>query len=547
MDSQRLRLQEIIEKEVFITKDQEKIVQPNGTRSTWLFDFRRVLLQAITLKLVNELFWDKCQKEYPFQIGGIEVAAIPLITGLVMGLSERGQIVNGFFIRKSRKKSGLLHMIEGTVTDEKIILVDDILNTGQSFIRQVEVIESLGKKVDMIFAILRFRDLEYYKYFHDKGIKIVSIFTLDDFTGALGVANLIDKKESAVPMPFKIEWYFKSEDPNYFYVIPKSVPVLDDNKLYFGSDNGTFWALNQSDGSISWKYRILGSGKKMIFSSPVLYKNMVYFGAYDGNFYALDTDTGKKRWIFMEADWIKSSPSIAPDLNLVFVGLEFGLWKKKGGLVALDAASGEKKWEFIIVERINSTPTYSKKNNLVFVSSNNSMMYALTASTGKLVWELKIEGEIHGSFAINEEENIVAASSSDGRVYILEIDTGNLVSKIEVGESLYSTPLISGEQLYVPSLDKCLYCFELSSGNLLWKFETKGRIFASPEIIEGKIYIGSNDGRLYELDVITGKNTSISQITERITNKIAYNSDTKTFFVSTFANEIYCLRRSQVK
>lgn len=537
-------LQAIIENEVFVTKDKEKIIHYDGTESSWLFDFRRVLLRADVLNNIGEVFWDTFKNEYPFQVGGIEVAAIPLITNFVLKSREKEKPANGFFIHKSRKKDGLMKMIEGEIKDEKIILVDDILNSGKSFIRQVEAVESLGKKVYAVFAILRFRDLEYYSYFHERGIKVVSLFTLDDFKDTLGISNKIDKKELPVPMPFKIEWYFKSENPNYYYVVPKSAPVIDDTKLYFGSDSGNFWALNQSDGTVAWKYKVGFHAKgKYIFSSPAIYKNLVYFGAYDGNFYALDKETGKKKWIFMEADWIGSSPSVAPDIGLVFVGLEFGLWKKRGGIVALDAETGKKKWEYTMVEHVHSTPAYSSKYKIVVIGGNDDTVRAFNAEKGKLLWEFRTGGNVKESFSFDELRGLVAFGSFDSNVYVLKVKTGELVHKIKTNESIYSTPLIYEGHLYVASLDKILYFVDLDTGAVIWKFQTNGRIFASPIIIENKIYVGSNDGRLYEIDLVTGKNTAYFQSVERITNAISYNPKTKIFFLPTFANEIYCLSR----
>ena len=180
-------LRDIIEREVFIPKGKEYFVSRNGDESNWIFDFRRVLMRPPVLRAVSSLFLKQFKSAMPFQIGGIEVAAIPLITGLAMALSEHGHNVNAFFIRKSRKRDGLLKMVEGNITEEKIILVDDVSNTGKSFIRQVEVIESLGKKVDSVFSILRFRDLDYYSYLHERGIEIKSIFMLDDFKDSLGM------------------------------------------------------------------------------------------------------------------------------------------------------------------------------------------------------------------------------------------------------------------------------------------------------------------------------------------------------------------------
>ncbi|OGM93835.1 hypothetical protein A2935_04125 [Candidatus Wolfebacteria bacterium RIFCSPLOWO2_01_FULL_47_17b] len=544
MESQRLKLRGVIEQEVFVTKDMERSVNPNGTEALWLFDFRRVLLRAEVLDWVGELFWEKCKNEYPFQVGGIEVAAIPLITELTLKMREKRAPANGFFIRKSRKKSGLLRMIEGELTDEKVILVDDTINTGKSFIRQVEVIESLGKKVSMVFVILRYRDESYYDYFHKKGIKIFSLFTLDDFKDSLNVKNVVDRERKSVPMLFHPQWYWKAEKPDYFHVIPKSTPLLDDTKIYFGTDNGSFWALNQSDGSTVWEYKtLLVSRKRKVFSSAALYKDFIYFGAHDGNFYALDKNTGKRKWVFMEADWIRSSPCVALDLGLVFVGLEFGLWKKHGGIAAIDAETGKKKWEYVLPEYVHSSPTYSKKFGLVICGCNDFSVYAFDAATGKLLWTRKTDGEIKESFAFDEERGLVCFGSLDSYLYVLKTKTGELVRKIRMDGWMYSTPLISSRFVYAASLDKHVYCIDLETGAVVWKFETQGRIFASPEIIGDKIYIGSNDGRLYELDAVTGKNTAIFQATERITNKIVYNAEMETIFLPTFANEIYCLKK----
>lgn len=544
MESSQLKLKEVIEKEVFLTKKETKSVDQNGIETDWIFDFRKVLLSAEILDTVSELFWGEFKNEHPFQVGGIEVASIPLITAFVLKAREKNKISNGFFIRKSRKKSGLLRMIEGEISDDKIILVDDIINSGKSFVRQVEVIESLGKKVSAVFVILRFRDLSYYTYLNERGIKIISLFTLEDFKNSLGVSNLVDKNELPVPTPFEIDWYFKSEKPNYFLVTAKSAPAIDKEKIYFGGDNGTFWALNQADGKIAWEYKILlGSQKRRTFSSPVVYKNVVYFGANDGNFYALDSSTGKRKWVFLEADWIGSSPCIAEDIGTIFVGLEFGLWKKQGAVVALDSSSGKKVWQFLMSGLTQSSPAYSSKLKVVVCGCNDFSVYGLDAKTGKLLWVFKTDGEITGSFAFDETRGVVAFGSFDSSVYILNAKTGKLIHKTKTDEAIFSTPTISGGFVYVSSLDKSMYCIDLDKGIVVWKFKTNARIFSSPEIIGDSVYIGSNDGRLYELDLKTGKNTAFFQATERITDKITHNKATGKIFLATFANEIYCLSK----
>ena len=335
------KLHKIIEAEVFITKEQERIISSRGTESKWLFDFRKILLDSHHLNLVSELFWETYKDKLPFQVAGLEVASLPLCClGIVMKSVERGNPVNGFYIRKSRKKDGLLHMIEGKVTDEPIILVDDIINSGKSFLRQLAVMDELNKQVKDIFVILRFRDTPYYKFANERNIEITSLFSLPDFGHKLH----IDKSRKLNYDQFVTKWYFRSKGANFHYVVPKSAPVIDSDRVYFGSDTGNFWALNQNDGSVAWKYKVGWHAKgKSIFSTPAVYRNTVFFGSYDGNVYALDTKTGKRRWIFMEADWVGSSPCIAEDLGLLFIGLEFGLFSKQGGIAGVRCNYGRKK------------------------------------------------------------------------------------------------------------------------------------------------------------------------------------------------------------
>lgn len=524
------------------------ILLPNGRIGTWTYDFRPLLLNNESLDLACRSLWDALPKNPPFQIGGLETAAIVLVAGLLAKAREHGIHTNGFYIRKSRRKDGLQNQIEGILTDKNIVLVDDALNSGRSFMRQIKAIEEAGKKVHTIAVLIRYRDLSFYKEFTDRGIKIVSIFTLKDLPGEHDAKPHGTQHPSPLPRdPFNIEWKFESLNPSYFNVLPKSAPAIDDARLYFGADNGTLWALNQSDGTVAWSFKTLyGAGAKRIFSSPAVSKGIVYFGAYDGNFYALDSSTGNKKWVFMDADWVGSSPCVAKDLGAVFVGLEFGLWNKAGALVALDTNTGEKRWQYTTETMVHSSPAYSKKFGLVVVGSTEGKVYACNAGTGSLLWTYSTGGPVRASFAFDEERGYVCFGSEDRNIYVLDVRTGKKVYSIEILEPIYSSPIVAQGHLYFGLLDKRMMCIDLKNGNVLWTTWAHSRIFSSPIIIDGNIFFGSNDGRLYEVDANTGQEISYMQLTERIVNKIAYNPHSKQFFVPTYANQIYCLSRKTV-
>ncbi|KKR27074.1 MAG: quinonprotein alcohol dehydrogenase, partial [Microgenomates group bacterium GW2011_GWC1_39_7] len=361
-----------------------------------------------------------------------------------------------------------------------------------------------------------------YEFLKENGIKAVSLFTLEDFELSLS------KKRDEIRTNFEILWRFQSPNPNYFYRVPKSAPVIDDQKLYFGSDSGYFWAIDKKGGSSVWKYKVGWHAKgKSIFSSPALWNNFVYFGSYDGNVYALDKNTGKVKWIFMEADWVGSSPAVAPDLGLVFIGLEFGLWRKRGGIVALDLETGEKKWDFIMSEYTHSSPVYDKKCGVVAIGSNDCKVYLFNAQNGKLLWEFQAGGEIKASLCIDDKRKLLIFGAFDGYIYMLNLSSGELLYKFKTLAAIYSAPVIYENNVIVSSLDKKIYSINLDTKGLNWDYQCGGRAMTTPLIVEQSIWVGATDGAIYEIEASSGKLLSIFRTTERITNRPAYDLESK--------------------
>lgn len=542
MTTQLERLKTFIKEEVFVRQGDELFVPES---SAWIMDFRRVCLDPHFLDIYTEVFYERFKEQYPFQIGGMEVAAIPLVSAIVMKMREKGMPVNGFFIRKSRKKTGLLKMVEGKLTEDPVVLVDDLINNGYTLDRQLKVIAEANRKVVAFFVLLRFRDGSAYAKYGDLGIRIESLFSLDDFRESLG--TMLIEKTLITKENFDVSWYFKAGGARLEYVIPKSGLVLDDKRVYMGTDRGIAVALDLKDGKVIWEHRIgLGTKEgKEIFSTPVLYEGKLYFGAYDGNVYCLDAETGKKVWVSFEADWIHGSPVISSERKVLYVPTVFGLRGKEGGMVALNLQTGKALWRKDLAPATRSTPTVVEKEKKIFVGGEDGTLFALNIETGQTSWSFKSGGAIKDAPTYDEKSGMILFSSFDGAVYALRASDGFLLWKYEIGLANYSSPYLWQDKVYVTSLDKNLYCLNLSTGRELWKFPTRARIFSSPRIYENKLYFGANDARLYQLDPLTGKQTGFFQSVERITNPLLFEPVSKKFLLQTYANEIYCLNKSQ--
>jgi orotate phosphoribosyltransferase len=525
-----------IERQGFVRAGEATIISADGRPEAWIFDIKNILLQADILEDVAHLFWEQFASEAPLQIGGMETAGIPLVTCLVLKAKElAGQDhATGFFIRKARKKYGLMKIIEGTlVPGRKIVLVDDLTNDGKSLISQIEILEAQGDYVHAVWTLLRYREESFYTYFHDKGIQVRSLFSLADFKETLGVK--FTQSVTVRTTQWERIWKFQSESPSYFHVIMKSDPAIDQERVYVGSDSGIFWSLNQSDGSVAWSYQVgRDLQKKGIFSSPRVWNGRVYFGAYDGNVYCLDSKSGKREWVFDGADAVGSSPAIAPDLNMLFIGLEFLLWGRRGGIAALDLATGARIWEYHMPCFTHSTPLYIPEHQQVVIGSNDGAVYSFHAQTGKLLWKFSTgepsdtelatgfgNRDIKASFAYDQGLDALFFGAVDGMCYSIDRKTGHDGS------------------LFFSSVDKHLYCLDARTMAPRWKWHAGARIFASPVLIDGDIYIGANTGRVSQICAATGVELGFLSLTERVTNAVAYNARTKRFFIPTFANEVY--------
>lgn len=557
------RMRHMIEHDAFVKSPPARLVARGGgtTDGRWLFDFRSAFLKPEVLADLAALFWEEHPGDEPLQIGGMETASIPLVTALVYaGHREYGKKdLTGFFIRKSRKKDALMKAMEGSFDPKRpIILVDDIVNSGTSLIKQIETIEGVGGKVTEIWTVLRYRDHAQYEYFAKKSIPIRSLFSLNDFEQTLHVQNLLAEKPWPDRYPYRVVWRFVSEGASFEHVLPKSDPICDDARIYFGSDRGTLWALDKRNGSVAWSYDTKAGDGRGIFSSPALASGVVIFGSYDGNIYALDAVTGKPKWIAREGDWIGSSPAVAMDLGLVFIGLEFGLWRKRGGFIALDLTTGKRMWRYAKMPcYTHSSPLYIYEHQEVVIGSNDGAVYLFDAKSGTLKW--RFEGgalsradlgrgdspiAVKESFAYDAERDLIIFGNMSGSLCFVERKTGQLADIFRAEYGFFSTPVLHADSVLASSLDKHLYCIDLETRRQKWRFNAGARIFATPVVIDDRIYIGSNSGKMVELDPATGREQSFLQLTERITNKIAYDAPTKRFFVPTQANELYCIERS---
>ncbi len=533
------RLEEIIKSEALVRKEEQPFMtSSSGKPTNWLLDLRRTMLKAEAMEYITDLFWDMYEDKYPFQVGGMEVAAVPLVTAIILKGREKGYDINGFLIRKNRKQSGLGKNIEGVVTDDPVILVDDLLNSGSSMEKSKIIVAQEDQNVREVFVIVDFQSSAGLHWREENNIEVNSIFTGEDLD------LQFSQKRSTLKIEYKFVWRHYSEGAFPFHLVPKSTPLLIDNYIYMGVSAGKMLCIDRQSGEAVWEFEAKGAGgKKGIFSSPAYHSGRIYFGAYNGNVYCITADKGELVWENPACDWVGSSPLIVPGHNMLYIGLEYERLRAKGSNAAFNLDTGSRVWETPQKKFQHGSAAYWEEDDLVIFGNANHDITAYEALTGKPVWTYDTDRSIKYPPAIDKERKIVVASSFDGNIYILDVRTGEKKAAIQTNDICYSTPLIAFGKIFCGSGDKNMYIIDADSFELVEKMDFHSRIFSSPRIIDENVIFGTNGGVIVELDPETHDVVGKTQLPDAVTNAVASSEGGRYIYASTHMNELYAIRR----
>ena len=542
----RYLLWRAISERAILRSENQRLIGPRGNDNSWLIDIRRIFMEAPLLNAVVDLFWDELADKLPFQVCGMEVAAIPLVAAILMRSASRGTPVNGFIVRKERKTYGTGSLIEGVIGDDPIVVIDDILNTGRSLEKIRVVLEQENKSFTLAFVVIDYQSPKGLAWRKGRGIVVHGLFGLPEF----GLTVRQPRAERAMAI-FRNAWSFTAPDPNFFYRVPKSFPATDGKRVFFGSDCGTFWCLSASDGSVAWQFNVNARGHKNLWSAPAILARKVFFGSYDGNVYCLDAEDGREVWRFIGADWVGSSPALAPALNLLFIGLEYAGDGKRGGIVGLNLETGEKVWEHPTKRYTHASPAFWPERQVVACGSNDNEMFLLDAVTGAMRWRFETKGEggrkgsIRHAPAFDVVRGHVVTGCADGCIYIIDVETGNEVWSVRTDNTIYTVPLVIEDTAYVGSTDKYLYILDLERRQLRNRIFAGSKIFGPPRLLEGRVYFGACNGMVYEVDRVTDEVTGMHQLPDAVTNALSYNAETQHFYGLTYVNQLFAFERIQ--
>jgi outer membrane protein assembly factor BamB len=274
-----------------------------------------------------------------------------------------------------------------------------------------------------------------------------------------------------------------------------SSPAVAGGKVYFGSGDGSVYAVDAKSGILQWKF----ATGDVVHSSPAVVNGIVYIGSWDSVLYALDAETGVARWTFQAGkdhaihnqEGFQSSPAVVD--GTVYVGCRdahvYALDCRDGpqevGLPHLEVlgdrnARGARRarlcrdlgqlrgsWRSTRrrdacastwTSRPTSSPRRRSRETSPTSGDHNGKLYAIDAKKGTIAWEFRTE-----------------ASRTDP-MKVLNPDGG-------LRQEAFAPLFGDFQDMYAD----------------FTRFHSIGAIVSSPAVDGGVVFIGSMDGNLYAL------------------------------------------------
>ena len=308
-------------------------------------------------------------------------------------------------------------------------------------------------------------------------------------------------------------------------------PVADANAVYTITHGGIVTATHASDGSRLWQVDIDPSTDETQTSTSggiALAEGDLIVHASKGTLFSLRADTGQENWRVEFPVFLADGPTVSNGV-IVFTDLD-------GKLYALAQSDGEELWSRIGTQdttRITGASFPAINDNEVIASGGDGEILSLSLNQGDFLWGENLT-PLQLSTALDSIPDLRTHPVHDGGLVFIVTPSANIYAfNANTGREVWQKPLrvlempwLSGQTLYMATIDGRLYALRRQDGAIRWMVELPGAYdpnlsvsedavrYTSPIVAAGQVMIASSQGRLLTFDAMTGaagENISIGQ------------------------------------
>ena len=225
----------------------------------------------------------------------------------------------------------------------------------------------------------------------------------------------------------KVKWAFAYPGATQ----ARSQPIVQNGKIFVGSQDGTVYALDLDSGCAHWTFKADTEVRHALSLGAVkgVGSGALFFGDFAGSVYAIDQSSGELIWKTKANDHPDTTITGSPKLHndVLYVPLSSREWASaanpayqcctfRGGVVAINTADGSQKWLNYTVDE--PMPT----------GEVNNMGVAFLAPSGAPVWNSPTIDVARNRLYVGTGENYSSpASETSDAVIAFDLDDGELI------------------------------------------------------------------------------------------------------------------------
>jgi outer membrane protein assembly factor BamB len=311
---------------------------------------------------------------------------------------------------------------------------------------------------------------------------------------------------------------------DYRYKI--ATPAWGEDKVFFATDAGYIYALDDVGGAVLWSGRLTaGSGQQAELSTQIVYDaGRIYVGSWEGKYYCLDVagDGGAPK-----IEWTYEVPEVCYDWysGAVVIG-DYVLFGNKDGLLTcvtkaggnqVDTCDLSDKFE-VEAGSIRSAVSTSDDRSRIYLTSRNGYVFAIDfdTTTGQFIpdtgWHASIDNYSTSTPVYHDGYVYVCSGGSfygqEGGLYCFDAADGHQEWFNDLGVTYGSqaSPAISVQDgsLYIylstGAPHSAVVCID-GGGTMLWEHVPSHTEYSlqGVAIYGGKVFFGNDAGYLYAL------------------------------------------------
>ena len=177
LDQVKARLLHLLATEAYQEGD---FTLSSGQKSSYYVNGKPVSLSAEGALAIGQLFLSHLPTDTA-AVAGLTLGADPLVSAVTVVSAYENRPIPGIIVRKKPKGHGTNAYLEGKKLppQSKIVVLEDVVTTGQSALFAVEQLQAAGYEVSEILAIID-REQGGKELYQERGIPFQALFSISD-------------------------------------------------------------------------------------------------------------------------------------------------------------------------------------------------------------------------------------------------------------------------------------------------------------------------------------------------------------------------------